>query len=324
MQSQHRFYHTITLYLNPIAPSSKPISPLATVDSETNISASKRQSKDNELHKSPEPAASTASILGRRRTLVLVAVVVLLRRRSSPSLAGRRVQVLGVDADDVVAVAQLARLGAEPEVADRRQLDVRDLEAARPLVLVLVHQVHGELLVLEVRDLGAGREIGVAHAARGAAGELVRFAVVALVVFGLAVADHGHDVGKDHAGPVVLVGVEEDAEAFELVFHAEHGAFFRAGLCHPDRHAVAEEGARAMDLEFELDFPVRCCEGHAREEPAGFGGVGACQADVLVGADDGATAKVEPSGLEVGVEVGLRKLTRSVWLLDRSGSPSYL
>jgi hypothetical protein len=34
--------------------------------------------------------------------------------------------------------------------------------------------------------------------------------------------------------------------------------------------------------------------------------VRACQADVLVGADDGAAAKVEPTGLEVGVKVGLR------------------
>ena len=300
------FYHNAPLQFNSIRSlSSKPIPPLAAVDGETNVSTRERQAEDDELHESPEPASPTASILGRRRALVLVAVVVLLRGRSGASLARGRVQVLGVDADDVVAVAELARLGAEAEVADGRQLDVRDLEAARPLVLVLVHQVHGELLVLEVRDLGAGREVGVAHAARGAAGELVGFAVVALVVLCLAVADHGHDVREHHARPVVLVRVEEDAEAFELVSHAEHGAFFRAGLCHPDRHAVAEQSARAMDLELELDFPVCCCEGHAREEPAGFGGVRACQADVLVCADDGAAAKVEPTGLEVGVEVGL-------------------
>ena len=31
----------------------------------------------------------------------------------------------------------------------------------------------------------------------------------------------------------------------------------------------------------------------------------ASQADILIGADDGAAAKVEPAGLKVGIEVGL-------------------
>ena len=61
-----------------------------------------------------------------------------------------------------------------------------------------------------------------------------------------------------------------------------------------------------MNLEFELNLQVGCCEGNAREEPAGFGRVRASQADVLVCADDGAAAKVEPTGLKIGVKVGLR------------------
>jgi len=245
-------------------PTSEPIPPLAAIDRETNISTRDRKPKDNKLHEKPEPAAAR-TLLRRRRALVLVAVVVLLARGAGAGLAGGRVQVLGVDADDVVAVAELTGLGAEAQVADAGELDVRDGEAAGPLVLVLVHQVEGEFFVLEVGNLGPRGEVRVAHAARGAAGELVGFAVVALVVLGLAVADHGHDVREYNAGPVVLVGVEEDSQAFELVFHAEDGAFFHAGLCDPERHAIAEEGARAVDLEFELDFPVGCCEGDAGE-----------------------------------------------------------
>lgn len=60
-----------------------------------------------------------------------------------------------------------------------------------------------------------------------------------------------------------------------------------------------------MDLEFEFDFPVGCGKGNARVKPAGLGGVRASQADILVGADDGATAEIEPARLKIRVEVGL-------------------
>ena len=60
-----------------------------------------------------------------------------------------------------------------------------------------------------------------------------------------------------------------------------------------------------MDLEFKFHLPVGRSERDAREEPAGFGGVRACETNVLISADDGAAAKVEPAGLKVGVEVRL-------------------
>lgn len=202
-------------------------------------------------------------------------------------------------------VAKLAGLSTEAQVADGGQLDVRDREAAGPLVLVLVHQVHGKLLVLEIGDFGASGEVGVAHAARRAACQLVGFAIVALVVLRLAVADHGHDVGEDHAGSVVLVRVEEYSETLKLVLHTEHGTFLRARLCYPECHAIAEQCAGAVNLELEFHLPVGRSERDTREEPAGFGGVGASETNVLVGADNGAAAEVEPAGLEVGVEVGL-------------------
>ena len=245
-------------------PHLEPIPPPAAVDRETNVSTSDRKTEDDELHEEPEPAAAGA-LLGSRCTPVFVAVVVLLGGGAGAGLAGGRVEVLGLDADDVVAVAELAGLSAESEVADGGELDVRDREAAGPLVLVLVHQVQGELFVLEVGDLGAGREVRVTHATGRAAGELVCLTVVALVVLGLAVADHGHDVGEDDAGTVVLVGVEEDAQALELVPHAEYRSFLHAGLCNPESHAITKESAGAMDLEFELDFPVGCRKRNAGE-----------------------------------------------------------
>jgi len=60
-----------------------------------------------------------------------------------------------------------------------------------------------------------------------------------------------------------------------------------------------------VNLELNLHFPVGRRERDAREKPSGFRLVLAGEADVLVGADDGAAAEVEPAGLEVGVEVGL-------------------
>lgn len=294
----------------PAQNSLKAITPAATVNRETHISASKREAENDELHERPEPTAAAAggSVLGSLLATVLVAVVVFLGLGAGAGLAGGRVEVLGVDADDVVAVAQLARLGAETQVADGGELDVRDLEAAGPLAFVLVHQVHGELLVLEVGDASARGEVCIAHAAGGAAGEFVGFAVVSLVVFGLAVADHGHDVGEDDARAVVLVCVEEDSETLKLIFHAEDRSLLHAGLGDPECHAIAKQSARAVDLEFKFHLPVGCGEGNARVEPAGFGGVLACQADILVGADDGAAAEVEPAGLKIGVEVGLSEV----------------
>jgi hypothetical protein len=87
-----------------------------------------------------------------------------------------------------------------------------------------------------------------------AAGDLVRLAVVVLVVDGLAVAVHGHDVGEDGAGAVVLVRVDEDAQALELVGVAKDGPWLRALLGEPHGEAVAVEVALAMDLEFDRDL----------------------------------------------------------------------
>ena len=137
-----------------------------------------------------------------------------------------------------------------------------------------------------------------------AAGDLVRLAVVVLVVGRLAVAVHGHDVGEDGARAVVLVRVDEDAQALELVGMAKDRPWLRALLGEPHGEAVAVEVALAMDLELDGDLPVGGRQRHAREQPAVARGLVRGEADVLVGADDGVSSKVPPAALHVRVEVG--------------------
>jgi hypothetical protein len=88
----------------------------------------------------------------------------------------------------------------------------------------------------------------------GAAGNLVGLAVVVLVVGRVSIPIHSHDVGKHGAGAVVLVCVEEEAEALELVSMAKDVSWLGALLGEPHGEAVAVEVALAVDLELECDL----------------------------------------------------------------------
>lgn len=79
----------------------------------------------------------------------------------------------------------------------------------------------------------------MADAARRAARELRVLAVAALVVGGLAVAEHGHDVGEDDAGSVVLVGVHEDAESVKVVRVTKDVTLLATLAGHPHGEAIA-------------------------------------------------------------------------------------
>ena len=87
-----------------------------------------------------------------------------------------------------------------------------------------------------------------------ASSELVRLAVVVLVVDGVAVTLHSHDVGKHCAWAVVLVGIEEKAEALKLVCVTEDVSWLGALLGEPHSEAVAVEIALSVDLELEKDL----------------------------------------------------------------------
>ena len=90
-----------------------------------------------------------------------------------------------------------------------------------------------------------------------AARNFVGLAIVVLVVLGLAVTVHGHDVREHCAGAVVLVGVDEDTEALEVVGVAKDRSWLRALLGEPHGKAVAVEVALTMDLELESDLLAR-------------------------------------------------------------------
>lgn len=64
-----------------------------------------------------------------------------------------------------MVVGELARLGGEAEVGDRRDLDGAQLEAAFPLVFGLVLELQLQRLVLEIRQACFGGGGGVAKAA---------------------------------------------------------------------------------------------------------------------------------------------------------------
>jgi hypothetical protein len=87
-----------------------------------------------------------------------------------------------------------------------------------------------------------------------AASDLVRLAVVVLIIHGRPIAVHSHDVGEHGAWAVVLIRVEEETEPLELVCVAEDVARLRALLGEPHGKAVAIEVALATDLELKFDL----------------------------------------------------------------------
>jgi hypothetical protein len=109
-----------------------------------------------------------------------------------------------------------------------------------------------------------------------------------LVILRLPITEHGHNVGKYHSRAVVLVGIEEDAQSFELIDGAEDGSFKSPLLGYPQSHAIAMEIASSMNLELDFnlriwstantggrmesktDLPVRGCKWYLGEYPAGL------------------------------------------------------
>ncbi len=90
----------------------------------------------------------------------------------------------------------------------------------------------------------------------GTAGDFVVFAIVVFVVCDGGISQHGHYVGKYDTGSLVLVCIDKDTEAFELVGGAEDGARGAALFGKPDGHAIAVEVALAVDLEFHFNLLV--------------------------------------------------------------------
>lgn len=88
----------------------------------------------------------------------------------------------------------------------------------------------------------------------GASSDLIGLAVVVFVVGRVSISVHGHDVGEHGTGAVVLVCVEEEAEALKLVCMTEDVSWLRALLGEPHGEAIAVEIALTVDLELECDL----------------------------------------------------------------------
>lgn len=203
--------------------------------------------------------------LARSATVGLAAVGGGAARRRS----GVGVQVVCLDRDDIVVIAQFASLSAESEVGDvgdRRRAVV--VEAERPFVLVLVLQLKLQLLVLEICETKLGRDAGVTDASSGASSKLSVLAVIVLVVGLLAVAKHGHNVGEHDSGSVVLVRVDEDTKSLESVGASEYIALLSTLSRHPHSESISIELVFATKLKLHLYFPVGCSQGDTREQPS--------------------------------------------------------
>jgi hypothetical protein len=153
---------------------------------------------------------------------------------------------------------ELAGVRAEAEIGHLRQCHIGHIETLRPLVLLLVLQVKLQVVLLEVRELRLGRDAGASDATSGTPSELGGLSIVRVVIARLPVTEHGRNIRENDAGAVVLVGIDEDSKTLEVVGAAEDGAGNCALLRDPERHAVTEEVAAAMEFEFpfDLEHPV--------------------------------------------------------------------
>lgn len=142
-----------------------------------------------------------------------------------------------------------------------------------------------------------------------ASSQLVGLAVVRLVVGGLAIAHHGHNVREGYTGTVVLVSIEEDTKTFKLVCRSKDRAVCSALLGEPESETITVQRTTAVDLKFQFDLeerkkirqsivfpparqarlpccigashlPVGCCQGNAGEDPSLLRGAIGCEANV--------------------------------------------
>ncbi len=97
-------------------------------------------------------------------------------------------EIVDLDRDDVMIIAEIAGGGREAKVVAGGQADVVDAEALLPLVLVVDVRGHGELVVLVAH--GHERFVVLVAEGRLAAGQLRVRAVLVVVIVQAAVVHH--------------------------------------------------------------------------------------------------------------------------------------
>lgn len=135
------------------------------VGSPSHVASSDGNEEQNNLEQEPSPASAlllTLQVLEARTIFraygrsFVVGVGVGVR----VGVAIKTVQVVRLDRDDVVVVAQLTSFGGESEVRDGRNSDVLlrgfQCETVVPGVFGLVLQLQGQGLVVEVSQTGFG------------------------------------------------------------------------------------------------------------------------------------------------------------------------
>lgn len=84
--------------------------------------------------------------------------------------------------------------------------------------------------------------------------QLVIFSVMILVIRDRRISQHGHHIGKYNARPLILVRINKDTQALEIIRESKHfsgcGTFFR----DPNSHAVPVETTPAMNFERNLNL----------------------------------------------------------------------
>lgn len=76
-----------------------------------------------------------------------------------------------------------------------------------------------------------------------------------MIIRGLTITHHGHDIGERDPRSVVLVSVKENPEAFKFVRRSKHGTWSSALFCEPHGEAISVQMTSSVNLEFELDLP---------------------------------------------------------------------
>lgn len=78
---------------------------------------------------------------------------------------------------------------------------------------------------------------------------------MSLVVRGLPIAHHGHNVRERRARSVILVRVEENTESLEVIRRSKDRTRLRALFGEPHGEPITVEVSFAVDFEFEFNLP---------------------------------------------------------------------
>ena len=88
----------------------------------------------------------------------------------------------------------------------------------------------------------------------GASSQFVRLAVRVLIVLGLAVSHHGHDIWERGTRAIILVSIKEDSQSLKFVYMSEDLATLRALFGKPHGHTITIEVMGTLDGKFDFDL----------------------------------------------------------------------